>query len=103
MTQPNSVGRELVAQHRRKLFLRLKIYVVSLIVGGLIGLTISGFWSSLLKRCPECGQLRAVVKSHIQTIGPNGTVYYNCQPKMINQFSVPKPRQNTLVPPLDDR
>ena len=102
MAQLNSVGKALVAQHRKKFFFRLKIYVASLIVGGLIGLSIGGFWPSLINRCPACGRLSAK-KAHRRTIGPNGPIYYNCQPEQRASFFVPPPRQNTLNPPTDDR
>ena len=93
------------------MFSRIKIYILSTIVGGLIGLTISGFWPGLLNRCSACGQLGAgkthqwldAEKAHRQTRGPNGPVYYWCQPDQVKQFFVPKPNTNTLTPPTDDR
>ena len=84
------------------MFSRIKIYILSTIVGGLIGLTISGFWPGLLNRCSACGQFNAE-KAHRQTRGPNGPVYYWCQPDQVKQFFVPKPNTNTLTPPTDDR
>ena len=102
MTQSNSVGKRLVAEHRKKMFYRIKIYALCALVGGIFGLTISGFWSGLLNRCSVCGQFDAE-QAHRRTLGPDGPVYYWCQPDQMKQFFVPKPNTNTLTPPTDDR
>ena len=100
-TQPNAVGKALVAQQRSDFFFRLRMLGICILFGGLAGLTISGFWSGLLNRCSACGQFDGE-KAH-RWIGPNDTVYYNCPGTKARQFVVPKPQRNTLVPPLDDR
>ena len=50
------------------MFSRIKIYILSTIVGGLIGLTISGFWPGLLNRCSACGRL--VPEKHTSGLMP---------------------------------
>ena len=100
-TQPNVVGKALVAQQRREFFFLLKMCGIGTLFGGLAGLTISGFWSGILNRCSACGRYDAE-KAH-RRFGPNDTVYYNCPGTQVKQFSVPKPQRNTFVSPLDDR
>ncbi len=100
-TQPNAVGKTLVAQQRSDFFFRLRMLGICALFGVLSGLTISGFWSGILNRCSACGKYDAE-KSH-RRLGPNDTVYYNCPGTQVKQFSVPKPQRNTLVSPLDDR
>lgn len=43
-TQPNAVGKALVAQRRSDLFFRMKMYGIGTLFGILAGFTISGFW-----------------------------------------------------------
>lgn len=100
-TQPNVVGKALVAQQRSNFFFVLKICGICLLFGGLAGLTISGFWSGILNRCSACGQYDA--ETVHRRIGLNGVVYYNCPGAKAKQFSVPKPQRDTLTPTLDDR
>ena len=100
-TQPNVVGKALVAQQRSNFFFHLKMWGICLLFGGLAGFTISGFWSGALNICSTCGQFDAE-KAH-RRLGPNDTVYYNCPGTQVKQFSVPKPQRNTFVSPLDDR
>ena len=101
ITQPNAVGKVLVVQQRSEFFFNLKMWGICLLFGGLAGLTIGGFWSGVLNRCSACGQFDAE-KAHRRP-GPNLTVYYNCPGTKAQRFSVPKPQQDTLIRPLDDR
>ena len=100
-TQPDTVGKVLVAQQRSDFFFRLRMWGIALLFGSLAGLTISGFWAGMLNRCSACGQFDAE-KAHRRP-GPNLTVYYNCPGTKAQRFSVPKPQQDTLIRPLDDR
>lgn len=100
-TQPNVVGKALVAQQRSNFFFLLKMCGICLLFGGLAGLTISGFWWGILNRCSACGRYDA--ETVHRRIGLNGIVYYNCPGAKAKQFSVPKPQQDTLTPSLDDR
>lgn len=100
-TPPNAVGKTLVAQHRSNFFFLLRTCGICLLFGVLAGLTISGFWSGILNRCSACGRYDAE-KAH-RRHGLNGIVYYNCPGTKVEQFSVPKPQQDTLIQPLDDR
>lgn len=99
---PNIVGRQLVAQEQRRRFSHVKIYIASIVLGFLIGLTISGFWSSLINRCTACGKFGAEA-GHRRTIGPEGPAYYWCQPEERSTFFIPPPGQNSLEPLMDDR
>ena len=102
-TQPNAVGKILVAQRRSDLFFRMKMSGVCALFGILAGFTISGFWSTMLNmnRCPVCGQYNT---QKVHRKGSDASFYYTCSGgTKINQFTVPKPQQNTLVLPLDDR
>lgn len=100
--QPNAIGKALVAQRRSDLFFRMKMYGVCTLFGILAGFTISGFWSTTLNmnRCTICGKYNAE-KAHRR--GTSASFYYICPGAKTNQLSVPKPYQDTLVPPLDDR
>ena len=100
-TQPDTVGKVLVAQQRSELFFKLRMWGIALLFGGLAGLTISGFWSGVLNRCSVCGQFDAE-KIH-RRLGPNGTVYHNCPGTQVKQSLVPKLQRDTLTLPLDDR
>ena len=100
-TQPNAMGKTLVAQQRSDFFFRLRMWGICALFGVLSGLTISGFWSGILNRCSACGKYDAE-KIH-RRLGPNDTIYYTCPGTQVKQFSVPKPQRNTFVSPLDDR
>ena len=100
-TPPNAIGKTLVAQQRSNFFFLLRMCGICLLFGALAGLTISGFWSGILNRCSACGQYDAE-KAH-RTVGLNNIVYYNCPGAKVKQFAVPKPQQNTRVPPFNDR
>lgn len=100
-TQPSTLGKALVAQQRSNFFFLLKMCGICILFGGLAGLTISGFWSGILNRCPACGKYDA--ETVHRRIGLNGIVYYNCPGAKAKQFSVPKPQRDTLIQPLDDR
>lgn len=101
--QPNAVGKALVAQRRSDLFFRMKMYGICALFGILAGFTISGFWSTMLNmnRCPVCGQYNA---QKVHRKGPDASFYYTCSGgTKMNQFTVPKPQQNALILPIDDR
>lgn len=100
-TQPNVVGKVLVAQQRSNFFFLVKMCGICLLFGGVAGLTISGFWSGILNRCSTCGRYDA--ETAHRRIGLNGIVYYICPGTNAKQFSVPKPQRDTLIQPLDDR
>ena len=100
-TQPNVVGKALVAQQRSNFFFLLKMCGICILFGGLTGLTISGFWSGILNRCSACGKYDA--ETVHRRSGLNGIVYYNCPGTKAKRFSAPKPQQDTLIQPLDDR
>ena len=102
-TQPNAVGKALVAHRRSDLFFCMKMYGICALFGILAGFTISGFWSTMLNmnRCPACGQYNA---QKVHRKGPDASFYYTCSGgTKINQFTVPKPQQNALILPIDDR
>lgn len=102
-TQPNAVGKALVAQRRSDLFFRMKMYGICALFGILAGFTISGFWSTMLNmnRCPVCGEYNA---QKVHRKGSEASFYFSCSGgTKINQFTVPKPQRNTLTSPLEDR
>lgn len=102
-TQSNAVGKALVAQRKSDLFFRMKMYGICALFGILAGFTISGFWSTMLNmnRCPVCGQYNA---QKVHRKGSDASFYFTCSGGMkINQFRSPKPQQNRLVLPPDDR
>ncbi len=101
-SEPNAVGKALVAQERRKFFSRLKMCAVFALFGCLGAGTVSGIWSGLLNRCSACGKFDAE-KAHRMPAHPRLGPIYNCQLDQMKQFSVPKPRRDRLIPPLDDR
>ena len=103
MIEPDAVGKKLVAQHKRKIFFYLKLYVACVIVGLLIGLTVSGFWASLINICPACGQFGAKM-AHIRYRGTDA-FYYKCPPSHSNpkQLPISEPTRITLIKPRDDR
>ena len=100
-TQPNTVGKVLVAQQRSDFFFNLRMWGIGILFGCLAGFTISGFWSGLLNRCSACGQFDAE-KVH-QLSSPNNTIYYNCPGTEAKQFSVAKPQRDTFTISPDDR
>jgi uncharacterized membrane protein YfcA len=102
-TQTECRGKTLVAQRRSDLFFSIKMYGICTLFGILAGFTISGFWSTMLNmnRCPVCGQYDA---QKVHRKGPDASFYYTCSGgTKINQFTGPKPQQNTRVLLLDDR
>ena len=101
ITQPDTVGKVLVAQQRSEFFFNLRMWGIAILFGFLAGLTISGFWSGILNRCSACGKYDAE-KIH-RSLGLNGTVYYNCPGTKVKQSLVPKLQRDTLTPSLDDR
>lgn len=97
MASKTTVGSLLVAAEKKKRRFHLKIYIASIVVGIVLGLSMSGFWQGWTNRCPKCWKPH-YKQVHRFALGPEGPFAYWCQMEGVSKHSLP-PRGARLVYP----